>query len=48
MYNKLGAWTTIDDNTVTTGSENALKVGTSLACLEIRYEMRRRFYTEQD
>ena len=27
MYNKLGAWITIDDNTVTTGSENALKGG---------------------
>ena len=25
MYNKLGAWTTIDDNTVPRGSENALK-----------------------
>ena len=34
--------------TVTTGGENALKAGASLACLEIRYEMRRRFYTEQD
>ena len=34
--------------TVTTGSKNALKELTSVACLEIRYEMRRRFYTEQD
>ena len=34
--------------TVTTGGENALKASASLACLEIRYEMRRRFYTEQD